>query len=285
MQLLKAPPWTYTAFLFLSEDVVLLANVLNHCLDLFRIPPLDAATELPSVLEHECTLQLPAISPDHHLDEIHCGCRPHPPRYSTPLPDTRACDGLPPFRNSGAAALCYFVLVIFLPDLRRHSCSLVARRGDLLALMPAVISCAEYGDISGTRPEPLIWSEWGPPITRWFDSDDIATEYVTSTCGQRWVQISAGARLNPSPIRILDFNPYHVRRLGLGYQMETSTSNIRVQSSRELLQSSGLFEEEVWSELPYVECVSKEQFDYDDVMVDEERIVGLRVRGFSVCEG
>jgi len=85
----------------------------------------------------------------------------------------------------------------------------------------------------------------------------------------------------PAPICIFDFNPILVRRLLLNPDsLESPTSVTRVVSGRELLQPPLVgepFVGEIWSELPYVECSSKEKFDYSYLFMDEERIVGIKM--------
>jgi len=44
-----------------------------------------------------------------------------------------------------------------------------------------------------------------------------------------------------------------------------------------LLEPQRVFTENVWSALPYIEIVSPELYDYTAVLMDEERILGLRV--------
>ena len=100
--------------------------------------------------------------------------------------------------------------------------------------------------------------------------------------GQRFASIqSISAFDESSPIRVYDFNPFLVRRLLLNPEgLETPTSVTRVVSEKAVLTPAldgNPFVGEVWSELPYVLCSSKETFDYSYVFIDEERIVGMKV--------
>jgi hypothetical protein len=45
-----------------------------------------------------------------------------------------------------------------------------------------------------------------------------------------------------------------------------------------VLGAGSIFEQDVWSFLPYVEIVTQREYDYDCVMIDEERILGSKVR-------
>jgi len=44
-----------------------------------------------------------------------------------------------------------------------------------------------------------------------------------------------------------------------------------------------IFKEDVRSSLPYVETVTRREYRYDGVMMDEERILGVEVRLESLC--
>jgi len=48
-----------------------------------------------------------------------------------------------------------------------------------------------------------------------------------------------------------------------------------------VLTAGHIFKEDVRSSLPYVEIVTQDKFLYDGVMVDEETILGLKVRSNS----
>jgi len=48
-----------------------------------------------------------------------------------------------------------------------------------------------------------------------------------------------------------------------------------------VISAGSIFEEDVRSSLPYVEIVTQTEYDYDEVLIDEERILGLKVRSNS----
>lgn len=52
---------------------------------------------------------------------------------------------------------------------------------------------------SRTRYRNVPWLEWGPSITRWFNSTSFARDYITTTSGHRYVKIleDAGGRIIP----------------------------------------------------------------------------------------
>jgi hypothetical protein len=49
------------------------------------------------------------------------------------------------------------------------------------------------------------------------------------------------------------------------------------------LLAGAMFREEVRSSLPYVEVVTQDEYHYDGVMIDDQRILGLKVGLESSC--
>jgi hypothetical protein len=45
-----------------------------------------------------------------------------------------------------------------------------------------------------------------------------------------------------------------------------------------VIAAGSMFKEDVRSSLPYVEVVTETEYEYDGVLIDEERILGLKVR-------
>lgn len=85
---------------------------------------------------------------------------------------------------------------------------------------------------------------------------------------------------DPRAIIVRDFNPFLARRLlkMQGKSVEFASFTMDVVTSRKPLQTWGVFDVEIRSELPYVEFTSKEKFDYTMVLIDDQRLVGIKVR-------
>jgi hypothetical protein len=107
-----------------------------------------------------------------------------------------------------------------------------------------------------------------------FGTDEVTTRWITTTTGQRYVQLSSDAFRDPAPIVIYDFNPYHIFD-----DDEEDDSNYSVQTWSEIRgdEEGGPFDEDVWCGLPFRVIKSSEMYDYDAVLLDEERIIGMRV--------
>ena len=115
--------------------------------------------------------------------------------------------------------------------------------------------------------------------------------WITMTNGQRYVTTTDEQR---GPLTLRDFNPYHVRR----HQMRAADGDrdaeekmvlpngniVRLVTQKTVLQRGDLFEADVESELPYCETVTRKEYGYDGVMIDEERIIGLYVRLLNLLD-
>ncbi|KAF8956844.1 hypothetical protein BDZ97DRAFT_1925109 [Flammula alnicola] len=68
------------------------------------------------------------------------------------------------------------------------------------------------------------WAQWGPPITRWFNSDSIATHWITTTAGQRCVRMPNNPREDGDRYFILDFNPENVKKMAKWLKTQPSSA-------------------------------------------------------------
>jgi hypothetical protein len=155
----------------------------------------------------------------------------------------------PAFLASAEDAICVFDIRLLAPQMVRYQLTFIVHRRALVALVEKYRKRgneADPPDVCPGRPsssapseEPLPttdpgtdvalgtedeilsedkppsaptipWAEWGTPITRWFNSDDdVSTQWIASTAGQRYVRISD----MPAPIFVMDFNPHNIRRM------------------------------------------------------------------------
>ena len=113
----------------------------------------------------------------------------------------------------------------------------------------------------------------------------VARQLTLALYSQRFVSISAHSANDPSPIIIRDFNAHSVARYSESEWNEKaynhSSAGIKsLVTHATLLEPRDVFTEHVWSALPYTEAVSRQRYDYTAVLMDEESILGLRVRIF-----
>jgi hypothetical protein len=116
--------------------------------------------------------------------------------------------------------------------------------------------------------------------------------HIATTAGQRAVMLEDRM---PTPIIVRDFNPYTVRAARAlasadgRSQQENWTKQLPNKNRMSLkvedsgVSASSIFTEDVWSSLPYVEIVTQCEYQYDGVMMDDERILGFQVRFESLC--
>jgi hypothetical protein len=185
-----------------------------------------------------------------------------------------------------------FTLFAIDSQIGRCQFAFVVHRSALLAHIPAAYrECAPFCSPPELTPAAALvqvpWSAWGPATTRWFEDDLMALSWITTTAGQRSVTIKGG---NTTPIIVRDFNPNSVRAArvlatasGKSLQGSWSTqlpngNSMSLKAEDSVIAAGSMFYEGVRSSLPYVEIVTQTEYDYDGVLIDEERILGLKVR-------
>ena len=111
--------------------------------------------------------------------------------------------------------------------------------------------------------------------------------HIATTAGQRAVMLEDQM---PTRIIVRDFNLYAVRaaralasasgqsqqRNWRKYLPNGNRMSLEVEDSG--FSAGSIFTEDVWSSLPYVEIVTQCEYQYDGVMMDDERILGFQVR-------
>jgi len=241
-------------------------------------------------LVHLLALHLPPLTENASLDLYYCRAEPTP-TVSGPVAISPSSDR--PFRDKAEDAIVSFIMSYDNHSVARSDClTLIVHRRTLLAHIPtAHRTCPPF--CSFPAPIPAVvqvpWSEWGPPATRWL----MGNFWMTKTAGQRAVTL--GHRM-PSPIIVRDFNPYAVsaaRALatengqseqGNWSQQLPNGNRMTLNVENSVLTAGFIFKEDVRSSLPYVEVVTQDEYHYGNVMMDDQRILGLKVSlGFPCC--
>ncbi|KAF9788641.1 hypothetical protein BJ322DRAFT_1002665 [Thelephora terrestris] len=143
------------------------------------------------------------------------------------------------------------------------------------------------------------WHEWGPQNTRWFQ-DQLSTNWQhaihglrTAECvldGERNGDAHAHGHHHPEhgtgtrKLRIRDFNPNVVKGaiIANGNEKQDEDKNKwKVVTTKDpVANTKKVFEVEIWSALPYREVVTEETVQVAEVMMDESRILLIKVREF-----
>lgn len=140
------------------------------------------------------------------------------------------------------------------------------------------------------------WEEWGPQNTRWFQ-DLLSTNWQHAIHGLRTVEcVPVGERNGDAHVhghqhwehttgshklRIRDFNPNVV--MGAiapkrDWKKNEDKNKWKVVTTKDsVANTKNVFEEEIWSALPYREVVTEETVQVAEVMMDESRILLIKV--------
>ena len=239
-----------------------------------------------------CVLDLPPLTQRASIVNLVCRSEPNPTGsgpLAIPAPPNR------PFRDKAEDAVILFrVLTQIHPDgfhiPETRSFTFIVHRRALLDHIPAVHRvCAPFCSTPELPFETVQvpWEAWGPSATRWFEGDLASMRWMTTTAGQRNVAMEDGAS---TPIIVRDFNPYSVcsaRALVAAsgrlqqhcdWSEELPNGNqMTLKVDDNVIAAGSVFKDDVRSSLPYVEIVTLAEYRYDGVMIDEERILGLKV--------
>ncbi|KAF8063143.1 hypothetical protein FPV67DRAFT_1782712 [Lyophyllum atratum] len=316
---ISAPHDTYSGLVFLSPTLVLLPNTQKHCFDIWSIPasppPNDPSSDPSSKPRPLLSLELPTLNLGQFMLTVNCRSEPGPTLNGTPHSNQ-------PFHAAPEDAIVIFNLRLGHAGI---AFSLFVHRSALLSLAreaQALETYARYwGDISvgavmndgkmelmeHRMPETIVeiepqpdqagapvvymhWQDWGPPVTRWFDADDMPTRWITTSAGQRcvmsiedveamdedelwaeelrpelghhWYVNGTGSSWDQRggpPLTVLDFNPVAIQRMlaergaeqWIEHQKEGRRTLMKVVTTPSKLKADA-FKDPVESALPYV---------------------------------
>ena len=280
---------TYDHFTHLSQDTIVISNSIQNALEVVKI--VIDSNDVPRFVPL-CLLRLPQLVQNISLHHFYCRAEPKPTSSNSvaiPFPSNR------PFHDKAEDAIVIFNIAYGFSMTRRDWLILIVHRRALLSHIPETHrACALFRCTH--EPTPAVvevpWSAWGPPATRMFLGDPMSVHCIETTAGQRAVMLEDRV---PTPIILRDFNPYAVRTARAlasasgqsqqgNWSKQLSNGNrmtLNVEDS--VLIAGSIFEEDVRSSLPYVEIVTQDVYNYDGVMLDDQRILGFNVRLESLC--
>ncbi len=140
---------------------------------------------------------------------------------------------------------------------------MIVHRKSIIDILP------EESEWSTIESHTSDWGDWGPPNWHWLDVPQARSQYITVTNGQRYVKCHQPG----NSLVILDFNEYNVKHA-------LANRNPAVCSASE--REYPLFAEKVACGLPYLKITTQVDDEYDDLMINDNAIVGIRVRS-QVC--
>ncbi|KAF8551145.1 hypothetical protein OG21DRAFT_322383 [Imleria badia] len=233
----------------------------------------------PTSLTHVATLHLPPVHPSVRVLSIGTHTAPF---LATCPPDT-------PFVSSNKERIhvltVHYVHLPMMDRLRTRPkvCVFVHHRTLERYLQ---MGASQKGVASAGAVMKVPWPEWGPTHTRMLPHVEMF-QWLRYVHGQRVVMVLPMSKVGKSTLRVLDFN---VRRAFGDDDTNTEDEDVdpavrkttveRVNYPTRILMPN-IFADAVESKLPYFEVRRDILGDYSGMMIDDERLVGLRVRVYS----
>jgi len=274
---------TYKHFSHLSQDIIVIPNLIQNTLEVVKVViDNDSAPGFVPL----CVFHLPPLTQNTSLYYFYCRAEPKP-TGSGPVAIPPRSDR--PFRDKAEDAVVIFNMAYnYFYGTRRDWFILIVHRRALLAHIPAAHrTCAPFCSLP--EPTPAVvevpWSIWGPSATRLFMGNPMSIHGIETTAGQRAVMLEDRM---PTPIIVRDFNPYAVRAApalasASGQLKEGNWSKQLPNGNRmtlnvedSVLAAGSIFKDDVRSSLPYVEVVTQEEYHYNGLMIDDQRILGFK---------
>lgn len=249
---LSKPPQTcpsggYCDLVFLRHDILCQANLGDMSLNMYYIHPSSGAGAVSLIR----SLSLPDDLFPSECVWIEAKGSPNPtsngafPKYVSPNR---------PFLERPEEAVKVFN---FHADDPASPVTMVVHRKSLLNLL------LPEEQWSKTQILTVPWAQWGPKLTRWFDSPKSTGSFGPIPRGQRYIHYQP--QVPPTPYILVDFNSRRVRR-ALSLKQETISSqedDIALQERGSLLCTMNR---------------SREAISYDAVFMTDTGIIALNVR-------
>ncbi|KAM6499996.1 hypothetical protein JOM56_005504 [Amanita muscaria] len=270
----------YSDLVFISPEILLVPNFVQSHFEVWHLPPSHPNPKPPVQI---LALQIPAISLDCSLVSISCDGEPNPFLHSMPYLPQR------PFFPSPENSIIVANLRFSSPFHRRRRASytLIMHRR---ALLDTIEKWTSPSVVEQQEDLPTFfqvkWADWGPPISRWFPVKEIQAQFITSF-GQRCAFLFPNPRnRRKTMVTVVDFNPHNFSRMKLCPRGEGedkgSTGNSgdekEDENELEILDHEDVFSEEVYMGLKCVVYHTPDQYDFNQLLMDEERLLGLKVR-------
>ncbi|TDL27091.1 hypothetical protein BD410DRAFT_783271 [Rickenella mellea] len=284
----EAPPGTWSGFVFLSPECVVIPNMTTNTLDIYHI---DSAGDFEWIRR----LALPYLVTNATILHVACRADPNPWGRDSKGYQNRHGHGRaqPPFGSDPENAVVLFKLHTrrFIEAMATPF-TFIVHRSALLRF--ACMRNLAYPDEPDLEDEGVIveWEDWGPANTRWGGLEEERSRWITCTAGQRQVLLKG------NKIVVRDYNPFEVRRVlathgtagspgGVEYDeiqavegsltIRNGQRTVTVVTGPSICEGGVVLENNVESSLPYVEITAEDEVDYEGMLVNDERLIGLCV--------
>ncbi|KIL55604.1 hypothetical protein M378DRAFT_57037, partial [Amanita muscaria Koide BX008] len=268
---------------FISPELLLVPNLILSHVEIWHLSPSHPNATPPVQI---LSLRIPAVSPKYTL--FNFGCRAEPKLF---LQSTPHCPPRPFFPSPEDS-----IVVVSLRMLDAQS-KLVSMMSDLSSSRTrdsptfATSSTSPTSHISTSSSTSrytflqVPWAKWGPSISRWFQINETQAQWFGYSNGQRY----AFSERNPLDRRklmvsVVDFNPHNFRRnaemmvrLRSGDDEDDGNKGKEkgVEEQLEILDHKGMFSEEVFMGLKCVVHRVPDEYDFNVMLMDEERLFGV----------
>jgi hypothetical protein len=267
-----------------------MANLIQNTLEITKIV---IDSDMPRLIPL-CVLHLPSLTYRASIVRLSCRAEPNPTGpdpLAVPAPSNR------PFRDKAEDAIILFHILIeaVLQEphfFQEHSFTFIVHRSALLAHTPdAHRACPPFFSSPELAPSQVPWAAWGITETRWFNGNSASMDWITTMAGQRSVTMEDGTSM---PITVRDFNPYAVRvaralatasgqrKQGNWSKQLPNGNRMTLQAEDSVISAGSVFKEDLRSSLPYTEIVTQAEYRYVGVLIDDERILGMKVRSLRI---
>jgi len=185
---------------------------------------------------------------------------------------------------------------------------MVVHRRALLNLIPLHLL-----EVATAAATVIPWTIWGPPVTRWLimEVDHLSPQTNMHSYGQRYVDVGGEGSSDEDDddvvdedddgvvdnqfIMIWDFNPSRVQEVRLhqakytadarGDQSSVFEVEVVGGGDSDVCFANGVFKFDIVGQLPYVLYCRSKWHVYDDILIDEERLIGVQVSVFIASWG
>ncbi|KAM6497468.1 hypothetical protein JOM56_007941 [Amanita muscaria] len=256
---------------FVSPGLLLVPNrILSH-LEVWDLFP-----SHPNPPVQILSLQLPTVSVNYSIIHIRCHGEFTPFLHSMPYFPPR------PFFLSPENSIIVVNLLLesFLGP--RSTYKLIMHRNTLLDMIQKWTSPSLLEQQARYDIRQVQWTDWGPLISRWLQVNGTHGWWINHSTGQKCVF------LEPNPhhktkymVCVADFNLHNVRRNAETMAQLRGREEGKKEENEEELEimdhHQDVFLEEVYMGLKCVVHHAPGEYDFDVVLMDEERLLGLKV--------
>ncbi|KIL58186.1 hypothetical protein M378DRAFT_60766, partial [Amanita muscaria Koide BX008] len=270
----------YSSLVFVSPELLLIPNLVLSHFEVWHLPPQQPDPKPPIQI---LSLQIPTVSPEYSIFELRCYGEPNPFLHSVPYLPPR------PFFSSPENSIIIVTLRLSSDSCPRESFNLIMHRRTLLdAIQTWTSPLLEYLSTSRCAFLRVPWGKWGPPISRWFQVSETHARWISHSNAQRCAFLEPTLDGEKSMVSVVDFNPHNIRRNAMIARLRTGEGDDNGSNGKneegneeeeeeefEILDHKGVFSEEVYMGLKCAVYRAPDEYDFDLVLMDEERLLGV----------